>query len=122
MRFSRTALGVAASLLLWHGTATAEPLKLRIAWITVPTSLAPILFAKPELARHLGTSYTVEALRFSGSSQMTTALASGDLDIAERAIPLSPMPCATRTWTIFASLPTRSRTASATITRRNTRC
>jgi len=83
MRLSRTALCAAASLLLWHGTATAEPLALRIAWITVPTSLAPILFAKPELARHLGTSYTIEPLRFSGSSQMTTALASGDLDIAE---------------------------------------
>jgi len=75
---------LAAALLLWQsGAAQAEPLKIRVAWITVPTSLAPILFAKPQLARHLGTSYTVEPLRFQGSSQMTTALASGDLDIAE---------------------------------------
>jgi sulfonate transport system substrate-binding protein len=74
---------IAAALLLAHAAASAEPLKIRVAWITVPTSLAPILFAKPQLARHLGTSYTVEPLRFSGSSQMTTALASGDLDIAE---------------------------------------
>jgi sulfonate transport system substrate-binding protein len=63
--------------------ASADPLKIRVAWITVPTSLAPILFAKPELARHMGTSYTVEPVRFAGSSQMTTALAAGDLDIAE---------------------------------------
>ena len=75
---------IAAALLLWQsGAAQAEPLKIRVAWITVPTSLAPILFAKPQLARHLGTSYSVDPLRFQGSSQMTTALASGDLDIAE---------------------------------------
>ncbi len=40
--------------------ARAEPLKIRIGWITVPTSLAPILFARPELAPHLGKAYVVE--------------------------------------------------------------
>jgi NitT/TauT family transport system substrate-binding protein len=73
----------AALALLLAAPASAEPLKIRVAWITVPTSLAPLLFAKPELARHMGTSYTVEPVRFAGSSQMTTALAAGDLDIAE---------------------------------------
>lgn len=73
----------AALALLLVAPASAEPLKIRVAWITVPTSLAPILFAKPELARHMGASYTVEPVRFAGSSQMTTALAAGDLDIAE---------------------------------------
>jgi len=82
MRILKTALALAAALLLAQA-ARAEPTKIRIAWITVPTSLAPILYAKPELARHFGTSYTVELLRFAGSSQMTTALAAGDLDIAE---------------------------------------
>lgn len=62
---------------------SAEPLNLRIGWITVPTSLAPILFAKPDLARHLGQSYRVSPIHFAGTSQMVTALASGDLDIAE---------------------------------------
>ena len=83
MAFTRTIFGALAALALVAQGAAAEPLKIKVAWITVPTSLAPILFAKPELARHLGTSYTVEPLRFAGSSQMTTALASGDLDIAE---------------------------------------
>lgn len=69
--------------LLATANAGAEPLKIHVGWITVPTSLAPILFAKPELALHLGKTYTVEPLRFTGSSAMTTALASGDLDIAE---------------------------------------
>ncbi|HZT51362.1 MAG TPA: ABC transporter substrate-binding protein [Stellaceae bacterium] len=80
LRWTTAAL---AALLLWASGARAEPLKIRVAWITVPTSLAPILFVKPELARHLGKTYTVEPLHFQGSSAMTTALASGDLDIAE---------------------------------------
>ena len=79
----RIAAALVAALLTLAPGARAEPLKIRVAWITVPTSLAPILFAKPELARHLGNSYTVEPQHFAGSSQMTTALASGDLDIAE---------------------------------------
>jgi sulfonate transport system substrate-binding protein len=83
MRGLKITLGLMAALLLAHMPASAEPLKIRVAWITVPTSLAPILFAKPDLAKHLGQSYTVEPLRFNGSSQMTAALASGDLDIAE---------------------------------------
>ena len=83
MGLGKTMAGVALALALGAHNVSAEPLKIRVAWITVPTSLAPILFAKPELARHLGTSYTVEPIRFAGSSQMTTALASGDLDIAE---------------------------------------
>ncbi|HXQ53960.1 MAG TPA: ABC transporter substrate-binding protein [Stellaceae bacterium] len=79
----RIAAALVAALLTLAPGARAEPLKIRVAWITVPTSLAPILFAKPQLARHLGSSYTVEPQHFAGSSQMTTALASGDLDIAE---------------------------------------
>ncbi len=83
MAFHKVVAGLALTVtLLAHGAA-AEPLKIRVAWITVPTSLAPILFAKPELARHLNSSYTVEPTRFAGSSQMTTALAAGELDIAE---------------------------------------
>lgn len=79
----RSLLVLALALLLAAPAARAEPLKLRVAWITVPTSLAPILHEKPQLARHLGTSYVVEPQRFAGSSQMTAALAAGDLDIAE---------------------------------------
>jgi NitT/TauT family transport system substrate-binding protein len=79
----RVLTAAGAALLLALAGAQAEPLKIRVAWITVPTSLAPLLAAKPELANHLGKSYVVEATRFQGSSAMTTALASGELDIAE---------------------------------------
>src|SRR5580704_5435497 len=79
------ATALTALAMLAAGAANAEPLKIRVSWITVPTSLAPILFVKPELAPHLGKSYVLEPQRFAGSSAMTTALASGDLDIAEMA-------------------------------------
>jgi NitT/TauT family transport system substrate-binding protein len=81
----RVMTAAVAALLMALAGARAEPLKIRIAWITVPTSLAPILSVKPDLATHFGKSYTVEATRFQGSSAMTTALASGELDIAELA-------------------------------------
>ena len=79
---------IAAAAVLTLTTAAAradEPVKIRTGWITVPTSLAPILFAKPELAKHYGKSYTVDAIHFQGTAPMITALATGDLDIAELA-------------------------------------
>ena len=75
------------ALLLGLGPlAHAEPLKIRIAWTTVPGQLTPILFKRKDLAPHLGTSYVVEHSHFAGSGPMVTALATGDVDIA----PLSP--------------------------------
>src|ERR1700712_5270142 len=85
MRWRIIAASALLLLLLVAGAARAEPLKIRVGWITVPTSLSPILFAKPELATHLGKSYTVEPIHFAGTSPMITALASGDLDIGEMA-------------------------------------
>ncbi len=122
MPLLKSALAALAILLLLAHGAQAEPTKNRVAWITVPTSLAPILFAKPQLARHLGTSYTVEPLRFAGSSQMTTALASGDLDIAELSYSSFAYAVRNANMSDLRVSATRSRTASATTTRRSTRC
>jgi sulfonate transport system substrate-binding protein len=63
-------------------TASAEPVKIRNAWIVPVSNLASILFAKKGIAKHNGQSYVMEAIRFQGSTAMITALASGDLDIA----------------------------------------
>jgi len=59
-----------------------EPLKIKIGWAVAPAQLTPILFAQGGIARHLGQSYTLEPMRFTGSSVTLQALASGDLDIA----------------------------------------
>jgi sulfonate transport system substrate-binding protein len=59
-----------------------EPLKLRVGWAVVPAQLTAVLWAKPELLKHYGKSYTVEAIRFRGSTPQITALAAGELDLA----------------------------------------
>jgi sulfonate transport system substrate-binding protein len=60
----------------------AKPVKIRIAWIAAPANLAPILFAKEGIARHLRKTYVLDLIRFSGSPEMITAIAVGELDIA----------------------------------------
>lgn len=63
----------------------AEPLKIRVAWTTVPGQLVPVLFAQKNLLQHYGTTYVVENFHFAGSGPMVTALATGDIDIAQLA-------------------------------------
>lgn len=85
MRLVRVLSAVLMVCLLasWSGGARgAEPLKIRIGWIAMPSSLIPILFAKDGIARHNGSSYTVEAIHFNGTPAMLPALAAGELDIA----------------------------------------
>jgi ABC-type nitrate/sulfonate/bicarbonate transport system substrate-binding protein len=62
--------------------AGADPLKIRAGWGNTPTAMAPLIFAKPEILKHYGKSYTMEPVHFAGSAPEITALASGDLDIA----------------------------------------
>ena len=86
MRLRSWMIALAALGIVSSGTSRAdEPLKIKIGWITVPTSLAPILFAKPELAIHHGKTYDIEPVHFAGSAPMITALATGDVDFAELA-------------------------------------
>jgi NitT/TauT family transport system substrate-binding protein len=62
--------------------AADEPVKIRVGWLLVPAEITPILFPVPGIARHAGKSYVLESLRFQGSSLLTDAMASGELDIA----------------------------------------
>ncbi len=64
------------------GPAAAEPLKVRVGWAVVPGQLTSLLFLKPEILKHYGTSYTVETVKFRGSAPQITALAAGELDLA----------------------------------------
>lgn len=77
---------VAGALALGAASAwSAEPVKLRVAWTVPIANWASILAEKQDLARHLGTSYTLEPVHFSGTPQMITALATGDVEIADLA-------------------------------------
>lgn len=81
MKFAIPLLGVLL-VTLARNPAAAEPLKLRVGWIVVPAEITPIFPKDPEVAKHNGKSYTIESLRFQGSSLYIQALAAGELDIA----------------------------------------
>ena len=73
----------AAALCAGGSAAQADPVKFRIGWVAMPGSRAGYLLEKPELLHHLNKSYTVEPMHFSSTPAQLTALASGDLDIAQ---------------------------------------
>jgi sulfonate transport system substrate-binding protein len=66
-------------------SAQAAPMKIRVAWTVPIANWASILAEKKDLARHLGKSYDLEPVHFSGTPQMITALATGDIEIADLA-------------------------------------
>jgi sulfonate transport system substrate-binding protein len=80
-KFAIAALGLL--LAAWAAfPAAADPLKLRVGWIVVPAEITPIFPHDPKIARHEGTSYVIDSLRFQGSSLYIQALAAGEIDIA----------------------------------------
>jgi NitT/TauT family transport system substrate-binding protein len=78
--------GFAAALIfagmLGVSAVSAEPVKIRAAWVVAPASLLPVLFAKPGLARHQGQSYSFEAINIRASPLQITAIAAGEIEIA----------------------------------------
>ena len=59
----------------------ADPFTIRIASVGV-AAILPIVFGKPDILKHSGTSYSVEFVNFAGSSAALTALGTGDIQIA----------------------------------------
>ncbi len=60
----------------------AEPVKIRLSYIVPVSNWATMLFQKPELAHHLGKSYTFETVHFQGTPELITALNVGEIEIA----------------------------------------
>ena len=88
MRFSSTIIGmaVAAAFGLSASLAQAdEPLNIRIAWVVPVGNWASIIYEKKDLMTHYGKTYTVTPTHFAGTPPMITALAAGELDIADLA-------------------------------------
>jgi sulfonate transport system substrate-binding protein len=90
MRASKS-LGLAvafAVLFAWTGSTCAQapqPLNVRIAWVVPVANWASIIYEKQDLMTHYGKTYTVEPVHFAGTPPMITALAAGELDIADLA-------------------------------------
>ncbi len=80
----KIAMVVAATTMgVWaFGASAADPLKIRIGWSTMPGHMIPVLYSKPEVLKHYGKSYTVEPIRFQGSTPQISAMAAGEIDMA----------------------------------------
>src|SRR5258708_15348015 len=98
MRLARTGLTAAFALALWSGallgTGTAqaaEAVKIRLSYVVPIANWASMLVEKKDLARNLGKSYQLEITRFAGTPPMITALAAGELEIADLTYPTLPI-------------------------------
>jgi sulfonate transport system substrate-binding protein len=76
---------IVCTLLLQHGEAASQPLKIRIGWVVPTTDWALLMLEKRDLARHMGKSYELEPVRFASSPTVITAMANGELDIGNLA-------------------------------------
>jgi sulfonate transport system substrate-binding protein len=63
----------------------ADPVKIRAAWVVPVANWPSILFAKPDIAQHLGKSYVFEDVHFNGTPPMITAMANNEVDIGNLA-------------------------------------
>jgi NitT/TauT family transport system substrate-binding protein len=90
LKFLLTSL--VAALVLGPATgSSAEPVKIRLAWIAPISNWGSLLLEKKELAKHLGQSYQLEPVRYAGTPQMITALANGELEVANLAFSTLPI-------------------------------
>jgi NitT/TauT family transport system substrate-binding protein len=62
-----------------------QPVKIRVSWVAPVSNWASIWLEKKDLAKHLAKSYTLETMHYAGTPPMVTALASGELEVANLA-------------------------------------
>jgi NitT/TauT family transport system substrate-binding protein len=98
MRLARTGLAAAfAAALLGAGlfgavaAQAAEAVKIRLSYVVPVANWASMLVEKKDLAKNQGKSYQLEITRFGGTPPMITALAAGELDIANLTYPTLPI-------------------------------
>jgi NitT/TauT family transport system substrate-binding protein len=82
MRAKTLVLAALAAMLGSSAAHAQQPVKIRLSYIVPVSNWATMLFKKPELAKHLGKSYTFEAMHFGGTPQLITALNVNELEIA----------------------------------------
>jgi NitT/TauT family transport system substrate-binding protein len=83
----RVLVGVlaATALALTAQIATAAPTKIRVSFVVPVGNWMSLVYEKKDLMPHYGKTYEVEVTRFQGTTPMITALAAGELDIADLA-------------------------------------
>jgi sulfonate transport system substrate-binding protein len=90
MRATKFALAGLCAVLC-AGTASADPLKIRGAWVAPVSNWASIWLEKNDLARHFGQSYVFESVHYAGTPPMITATAAGELEIGDLAYSTLPI-------------------------------
>jgi ABC-type nitrate/sulfonate/bicarbonate transport system substrate-binding protein len=81
-----SAAAVLGLLIASVGAGSAEPWKIRVGWVVTPGHLAPLIVElgkrHPEVFKHLGKSYVMDAVHFRGTSLEIQAQAINELDVA----------------------------------------
>jgi sulfonate transport system substrate-binding protein len=73
------------------GAEAADPVKIRLSYVVPMANWTFMVMEKKDLARNLGKSYQLENTRFVGTPLMITALAAGEIDIANLTYPTLPI-------------------------------
>jgi sulfonate transport system substrate-binding protein len=81
-KFAGIAVSIAVGSACLVSVAWADPIKIRVGWNQAPGHAASFLYSNTALLPHYGKSYIVEPVRFKGSGEQITALATGDVDLA----------------------------------------
>lgn len=68
-------------MLATGGGASADPLTVRIGWISLPNVLSPVVFEKKEVLKHYGKSYVIAASHFTSTPLEVTAIAANYIDL-----------------------------------------
>ena len=85
MRFTKWIVSALFASVVATQAVAQQPVKIRVSWTAPVSNWASILLEKKDLAKHLGKSYTLEPVRYAGTPLMITALANGELDVANLA-------------------------------------
>lgn len=85
MRFTKWVVAALFAGVVTTQAFAQQPVKIRVSWTAPVSNWASILLEKKDLAKHLGKSYTLETTRYAGTPLMITALANGELDVANLA-------------------------------------
>lgn len=92
MRSLKLMLAVlAVSTAFGPSLARSEPVKIRMAWVAPVSNWGSVVLEKQDLAKHLGKSYTLEAVRFAGTPPMITAIANNELEVSNIAYSTFPL-------------------------------
>jgi NitT/TauT family transport system substrate-binding protein len=83
---------IMAALIAALGSATAQAqVKIRLSYIVPVSNWATMLMQKKDLMKHQGKSYTLEIIHIRGTPELITALATGELEVANMGYTTLPL-------------------------------